>query len=149
RLRGEPLDGRVLPVDLEELSDQLENSPQETLGGYLDLRAGTVYDEQMTDAGVVGEDMALDVDADPDRSPPIGPHGPQQRWQSLAAVPERTQDPTQRERSELAIDGKGAFRRFRALLEDEGLLDQWFPYTTDRRLGRARAWLAVEGIRIA
>src|SRR5699024_1792990 len=122
---------------------------QETLGGYLDLRAGTVYDEQMTDAGVVGEDMALDVDTDPDRWLPVEPHGPHHRWQDMAAFAERQQDPTLRERMGRAIDGKGAFRRFRDLLEDEGLLDQWFPYATDRRLGRARAWLAVEGIRIA
>lgn len=149
RLRGEPGDGRVLPVDLEELSDQLENSPQETLGGYLDLREGTVYDEQMTDAGVVGEDMALDVDEDPDRWLPIEPRGPRERWQDMAAFAERQQDRTLRESMERAIDGKGAFRRFRDLLEGEGLLDQWFPYATDRRLGRARAWLAVEGIRIA
>jgi len=32
-------------------------------------------------------------------------------------------------------------------MDDEGLLSAWFDYTGDRQLGRARQFLADEGIR--
>jgi hypothetical protein len=37
-----------------------------------------------------------------------------------------------------AIRGSGAFRRFRAAIEREGLLDTWYEYKK-RRIGKSRA----------
>jgi hypothetical protein len=46
-----------------------------------------------------------------------------------------------------AINGRGAFARFRRELDRAGedLHDQWLAFREERMLGRARAWLAVEG----
>lgn len=43
-------------------------------------------------------------------------------------------------------EGKGSFRRFRDLIHDEDLADTWYAFSNDRQLGRARAFLADEGI---
>lgn len=47
-----------------------------------------------------------------------------------------------------AIEGQGAFRRFRDLVHDEDLAEQWYAFSTDRQVGRAREFLAAEGIRV-
>lgn len=50
----------------------------------------------------------------------------------------------------IAIQGRGAFRRFRDVLgrwPDE--LERWFEFAAERKRGRARAWLADAGYRVA
>jgi hypothetical protein len=66
----------------------------------------------------------------------------------MESFAERQHDPGLRERLERAIEGKGAFRRFRDLVHDEGVAEQWNVFSTDRKWGRARAFLAGEGIRV-
>jgi len=43
---------------------------------------------------------------------------------------------------------RAAFRRFRDVVHDVGLAAQWDAFATDRQLGRARAFLAENGIRV-
>lgn len=148
-LRGEPLAGRVVPADLELLVTVMEGDPQISAGGYLDLHTGMVADESSTDPGMVGEDAAaIDVDAEPDRWLRIDCTGSRDGWEDMAAFAQRLHDAALRERLERAIGGKGAFRRFRDLVHQEGVADRWNAFTIDRQLGRARAFLAGEGIRV-
>ena len=46
-----------------------------------------------------------------------------------------------------AIEGRGAFGRFRRQLDSAGedVRDQWLAFREERALGRTRAWLAAEG----
>ena len=48
-------------------------------------------------------------------------------------------------------NGRGAFRRFADTLrrESEDELSRWFAFTGERKRGRARAWLADLGYRVA
>jgi len=50
-----------------------------------------------------------------------------------------------------ALDGRGAFRRFRDIVFDgpAEVLTHWPIYRQERALGRARAWLASQGYRSA
>ncbi|MBN9610156.1 MAG: hypothetical protein BGO26_02315 [Actinobacteria bacterium 69-20] len=148
RLRREPLPGRVVPVDLEMLGVEREGDPGASTGGYIDLQTGELYGEAATDAGVVGDDLAIDVDADPDRWLPFDRTGSRDGWQDMAAFAERQRDTSLRERLERAIEGAGAFRRFRDLVRDKGLDEQWHVFADDRQIGRARQFLADEGIRV-
>ena len=55
-------------------------------------------------------------------------------------------DPGRADRLEIAIQGRGAFRRFKDVLErwpEE--LDRWFAFSEERQRGRARSWLADAG----
>lgn len=147
-LRGEPLVGRTVPVDLEMLGTELEGDPGRSNGGYVDLRTGEVIDGSGTDPMIVGADAAVDVEEEPDRWLPFGRTGSEDGWRDMAAFAERQRDATLRGRLERVIEGKGAFGRFRDLVHTEGLADQWHAFSTDRRLGRAREFLAAEGIRV-
>ncbi|WP_248761297.1 UPF0158 family protein [Pseudarthrobacter sp. SSS035] len=147
-LRREPLPGRVVPVDLDMLSMVLEGDPDLSIGGYLDLRTGQVYDETATDPMMVGEDAAIEVEEEQERWLRLNRAGSRNGWQDMAAFTERQPDEALRERLERAIEGKGAFYRFRDLIHGQNLNDQWYAFSTDRQMGRAREFLADNGIRV-
>ncbi|MEV7475290.1 UPF0158 family protein [Pseudarthrobacter oxydans] len=147
-LRREPLTGRAVPVDLDMLSTVLEGDPDFSTGGYLNLRTGQVYDEAATDPMIVGEDCAIDVEKEPERWLRIDRTGSRNGWQDMAAFAERQHDENLRERLEQAIEGKGAFNRFRDVIHSEDLSGQWHTFSTDRQMGRAREFLADHGIRV-
>ncbi|MGI8947466.1 MAG: hypothetical protein ACR2FV_05735 [Ornithinimicrobium sp.] len=146
--RGEPLQGRVVPVDLDMLSMELEGDVSMSSGGLLDLRTGQVYDDSITDPMIVGEDATIDVEEEPERWLRVERTGSRDGWQDMEAFTARQRDTALRERLERAIGGKGAFRRFRDVVGEEDLLAQWHIFSTDRQLGRAREFLAAEGIRV-
>ena len=73
--------------------------------------------------------------------------GSRDGWRDMAAFAERHHDAALRDRLLRAIEGKGAFHRFRDLIHQESLVQQWFTFSTDRQLGRAREFLASQGIR--
>jgi hypothetical protein len=57
-------------------------------------------------------------------------------------------DPGLVNRLEVALDGRGAFGRFKRVLADwREHRQDWFAFSDDRRRGRARAWLADAGYR--
>ena len=147
-LRREPLAGTTVPVDLDMLSTEMEGDISWSSGGYLDLHTGEVYDDSATDPAMVGEDAAIDVEADPDRWLWFDRVGPRDGWQDMADFAQRLREEGLRERLERAIHGAGAFRRFRDLVHDENLTDQWLAFAADRQLGRAREFLAGQGIRV-
>lgn len=147
-LRGEPLTGRVVPVDLEMLGSELDGNESGSTGGYVDLRTGEVFDEVLTDEALVGEDAVVDVEEEPERWLRFDRTDSKDGWHDMAAFAERHNDSALRKRLEQAIAGKGAFRRFRDLVDQEGLREQWFTFSNDRQLGRAREFLAGKGIRV-
>ena len=147
-LRGNPLAGRVVPVDLDTVVDLLEADPLMSTGGFLDLVTGETIPAELTDPAEVGEDDAVDVEAVPDRWLRIDPGDSRDGWQDMATFAEQQRDGGLRERLQRAIQGRGAFRRFRDTVDDEGLWTQWQSFSTDRRWGRARELLAAEGIRV-
>ncbi|WP_258804247.1 plasmid pRiA4b ORF-3 family protein [Pseudarthrobacter sp. NS4] len=146
-LRRMPLAGRVVPIDLDMLSTVLEGDLDLSTGGYVDLRTGQVYDDSATDPMIVGEGAAIDVDDEPGRWLQLDRTGSRNAWQDMAAFAERQHDDALRERLERVIEGKGAFGRFRDLVHGENLSEQWYAFSTDRQIGRAREFLADKGIR--
>lgn len=55
-------------------------------------------------------------------------------------------EPDLADRMARALEGRGAFRRFRDELTGwPDVQDRWYVYFVERRRGRARAWLAAEG----
>lgn len=148
-LRREPLAGTGVPVDLDELSSYLEGDFGESSTVWVDLRDGDVFGGDFTDPLMVGEDAAIDVDAEPDRWLRLERIGSRDGWEDMEAFALHQPDHALRGRLARAIEGKGAFRRFRDLVHDEGLAEQWQVFSDDRRWGRARDALADAGIRVA
>lgn len=136
---------RALPVDLEALADVLGQGVGEE-PGILDLKTGEVWH------GFAIE-YALDTDA-PDAPPEpdgtlaleVPPQGSGDAHRDMRDFIRTVDDPRLAERLVRAVDAKGAFHRFRDALEstpDE--LTRWQAFSDDRRLGRARSWLADAG----
>lgn len=147
-LRREPPSAQIAPVDLDELSSLLEGGFGESSTAYVDLRTGDTFSGAFTDGAIVGEDAAIDVEAEPDRRVWLERAGSRDAWEDMEAFALRQRDPALRDRLIRAIEGTGAFRRFRDLVHDEGLAEQWQIYSDDRRWGRARDALADVGIRV-
>ncbi|MFF2113596.1 hypothetical protein [Rhodococcus koreensis] len=133
-----------MSVDLEMLSTELDGDPGMSAGGYLDLRTGEVFDEGITDPAMVGQDAAVDVEEQPDRWLLFARTGSRDGWRDMAAFAQRQHDAALRER---AIDRTGAFGRFRDLVHRESLAEQWYDFSADRQLGRAREFLAGGPVR--
>lgn len=147
-LRREPLPGRVVPVDLEMLCGEMETDPNRSAGGYIDLQTGDVYNDELMDPDMVGEGNSVDVEDDPDRWLAFECIGSPDAWQDMADFTERQSDPQLRVQLERAIEGRGAFRRFRDLVHELDLHTQWYAFSSDRKFGRARKYLASKGVRV-
>jgi hypothetical protein len=134
---------RPLPVDLDQLADVLEGDPAFG-GGRIDLRTGEVWPQSFFDDGIeTGEE---DEEDDDDRWLWVFNEGSRAGYRDMerfVAGIEANEIAAQLTR---ALDGRGAFRRFRNQLTHwPGLHDSWNAYSAERRRGRARAWLATEG----
>ena len=130
-----------LQVELEMLGDVLNDQR----GGYLDLTTGTVWPAELVDDGQV-EGLEPFEDADPELWLDVPGEGSRDAYRDMADFTAELTD--QRVRGDLAaaLEGKGAFRRFQdALNRHEAYRVQWRVYSTERRSGRARAWLADQG----
>lgn len=147
-LRREPPVARTAPIDLDELSSLLEGDYEESSMVYVDLVTGDAYGGDVTDPAIVGEDAVIDVDAEPDRWAWLERTGSRDAWEDMQEFALRQRDRALRDRLTHAIEGNGAFRRFRDLVHGEGLAEQWQIFSDDRRWGRARDALADAGIRV-
>lgn len=138
-----PLPGRGVPVDIDLLATTLFDGLDETEVTYLDTVTGDVAPGFAADAAMVGSDAVVDVEGPQwlHLRRPEGDHG------DLVAFTDTIPDPEQAQRLRAAIQGRGAFRRFRAVVEDLGLAPRWVAFRDDRRWGRARLLLAEHGLR--
>ena len=135
---------RRLPVDLEELAGILEGDGVHG-GGRIDVRTGEVWPQAAIDyARETGEEDPDDDDAD--RWLTVWCEGSNQGYRDMEAFIETVADDDRADRLSIAITGRGAFRRFKDLLDRwPGELERWHVYSGERQRGRARAWLAAVG----
>lgn len=133
---------RPLPVDLEELASLLEGDPRWG-GGRIDLKTGDCLPDDLD-----YEEDDLNEDEDEDRWLYVDCVGSHDGYRDMELFVGTVDDPAIADRLEIAISGKGAFRRFKDVLSrrpDE--LARYFQFSDERQRGRARAWLAAEGYR--
>nr|WP_231135062.1 UPF0158 family protein [Motilibacter deserti] len=133
---------RPVPVDLGELADFAGGGVD---GGdaLLDLETGRVWPAAVLDDPGV---EVPDVEEDQARWLVVPPTASREGWRDMRDFAESLNGPV-RESMLNAIEGRGAFSRFRRALDlsGEDVLDSWLAFREERRLGRARAWLAAEG----
>ena len=144
---GEAHDLWQLPVDLEWVATILEADPMRCQGAFLDLQTGEVIPD--ADSDVAGDQAADRREAEPDRwlfLPCLGSRAVRQDMAEFAAMIKYL---PMRQRIEQAIEGLGAFHRFRDLIYAEGLASDWHAFSDSRRLIRARDFLAELGVRVS
>ncbi len=141
---------RPLAVDLEQLSGILEGDPL-TTGGALDLHTGEVWPRPVVEyAQEAGSDVEAPDFDDANRFRWVDGDS-HDGYRDMVDFIDTVTDEGLADRLHVAIRGRGAFRRFADTLgrarEDE--LSRWFEFTGERQRGRARAWLADVGYRVA
>lgn len=130
---------RPLPVDLDQLADLLEGDPRQG-GGRIDLETGDCWPEM--------SDYEENEDDEEGRWLYVECEGSRDGYRDMELFVETVDDPAVVDRLEIALSGKGAFRRFKDVLScwpEE--LQRYFQFSEERKRGRARAWLAAAGYR--
>ncbi len=135
---------RPLSVDLAELAGILEGDPAYG-GGRIDLRTGEVWPQAALDyLEEVGDELD-EEDAD-ERWLWVASQGSGPGYRDMEAFISDLDDADRADQLRLAITGRGAFRRFKdTIARWPDLAQQWYAFSEDRALGRARAWLADHG----
>ena len=140
---------RPLPVDLEDLASILEADPMHG-GGRIDLRTGEVWHRAAIEyAHEIGDEDDDETD-DAERWLWVHCEGSHAGYRDMELFIGTVDIAEQADRLDIAIQGRGAFRRFKDVLArwpDE--LDRWYALSEDRQRGRARAWLVDAGYRVA
>ncbi|HEX2704394.1 MAG TPA: UPF0158 family protein, partial [Candidatus Lustribacter sp.] len=142
---GGPPTGRVLvPADLDMVADLLEGDLAYGFGGHLDRTTGEAWPEAAFEDGAADEDLDLDDDQRWLRVPNLGSRD---GWRDMHAFATgMVTEPDLTERLLDAIEGRGAFSRFRRVMDGHpGQLPSWHAFRDERRAGRARDWLAGTG----
>jgi hypothetical protein len=136
---GPPPPLRDVPVDWEALEDAFENNAPE-VHSYLHLDTGEVL--RVVD-GIADPEMHARIASDSNymRVDPVSSRE-QYRWMERF-IP-MVEDPELRERLTRAIDGKGAFRRFKDVLMSYGPeRERWFAFRSERLRVFMEAWLSA------
>jgi Uncharacterised protein family (UPF0158) len=134
---------REVPVDWEALEDAFENNAPE-VHSYLHLGTGEVL--RVVD-GIADPEMHARIAADTTylRIDPVSSRE-QYRW--MERFIQMLEDGELRDKLTSAIDGKGAFRRFKdVLMTHAAERERWFAFRSERLRVFMEAWLSAHALR--
>lgn len=141
---------RPLQVDLADLVQIMSSGGDFRSEGRLNLDTGEISCYQPFGDRLAAFDDEDDEDEDPAEAwtnVAFIESGGRDGWYDMSDFAELQHDPNIANRLARAIEGKGAFRRFRDAVDQLDLADRWIAFSHDRELGRARRFLAEEGVR--
>ncbi|UCE61483.1 MAG: hypothetical protein JSU63_06985 [Phycisphaerales bacterium] len=153
---------KKLSVNIAEVADLMEMNDHED-EYYLDLQNGepVVIPRELLREGWKDDDDMLDlpewekelrpiaeaITAGSNRYVPIPDVPSWDAYEDLVQFAETVTDPKLREFLAIALDGKGAFRRFRSVLDrNENELKRWYAFKDEAMVRRVREWLNGIGI---
>lgn len=132
-----------VPIDWDDLEIALTmHSDEQT--SYLDLRTGKV---ELGSNEVIGSDVGLSEEEVETGFTEgylirVEPLSSQIEYRWMAAFAETVADRRLREMLDLALDGRGAFRRFKAVLSDYPVeRERWFAYHQECLDQEMKDWL--------
>jgi hypothetical protein len=137
---------RPVSVDLEELASLMEGDLLAG-GGRIDLKTGECYPDSF---GYQDDDVDDDNDDQEDRWLYVQCVGSHDGYRDMELFIAALDKPEIADRLQIAVNGKGAFRRFKDVLSrwpEE--FERYYLLSNERQRGRAREWLAAEGYRAA
>jgi len=141
---------RKVKTNLSELTDAFDNC---RIGYeyYLDLETGElllVSDEFMDTAET--EEIYERLDDEPERYLSIPTESSREGYQDMVAFTESLEDENLKEKLCIALNGRGAFRRFKdVLLSYLKRREEWFKFQNERLEKRVMEWLEENEIELA
>lgn len=134
---------REVPVDWEALEDAFENNAPE-VHSYLHLDTGEVL--RVVD-GIADPEMHSRIATDTAYMR-IDPVSSREQYRWMERFIPMVDEPQLRERLAHAIDGKGAFRRFKdVLMAHAPERERWFAFRSERLRVFMEAWLGAHTLR--
>lgn len=144
-MTGDAGELRPTPVDLGELASHLEGPTEFDEGWMLEIATGQFWPRDPV--GMADIDEPDDFD-DPEAFAPVIGLGSGPGYGDMRDFIDTVTDDALAGRLGVAIQGKGAFRRFKdTLSRHEDWWGRWLTFSNERQLGRARWWLADAGLR--
>ncbi|NEO84793.1 MAG: hypothetical protein F6J87_11145 [Spirulina sp. SIO3F2] len=137
---------KKIPVDLEDLQMAFETAFDE-VQQFLDKETGKVlfHSEDMP-MEMMPEDEDWEADeAFMARYLLIPQDDSWEGYADMEAFIDTVTDPILQDKLAIAIDGSGAFRRFKNVLLGEPERERWFQFKNERVQRRVVEWLALEG----
>ncbi|WP_203337950.1 UPF0158 family protein [Nocardioides limicola] len=130
-------------IDLTELGELLDQP--EWNAGYFDPATGEVI--QALDGEVYGP-QGEPIDGDEMGWIVVGGEGSRSAYRDMEAFAEAVADPRLADRMADALQGRGAFKRFRSVVHDHpsSIGEQWNNYRRSRQTIRALDWLLDDGV---
>jgi hypothetical protein len=135
------VDRKSLKIDLDELCSAMEDSSYEH-EYYLDLTTGEILflSEYMDDEET--RKLRERIEEEPDRYEQIPRAESHEGYKDMEDFIATIKDEHLAELLEVAINGRGAFRRFKdVLLRYPEERERWFQFKDERIEERARGWL--------
>ena len=141
--QGKKKETLEVPVAWEALEDAFENNAPE-VHSYLHFDTGEVI--RIVD-GVADPSMHSRIMND-NRYLRIDPVSSREQYRWMERFIATVEDEDLRRRLNIAIDGKGAFRRFKdALMSHPVDRERWFAFRSERLRACMESWLTAHGIR--
>lgn len=153
-LAGAEPELRPLAVDVSELVQIMSSGGDFRSEGRLNLDTGEINEFQPFGDRFGALDDEEDEDAEEAAESAESwtnvawiESGSRDGWYDMSSFAELQHDPNMADRLARAIEGRGAFRRFRETVDQLDLTERWYEFSGDRQLGRARQFLAEHGVR--
>jgi len=152
---------KKLTVDIAEIAELMDTSFDET-ECYLDLQTGKTEAIPAEMCGMDEEEDELsslpdwqkdllavvkEIEAETGRYVPIPEPDSREAYDDMVRFADTVTDPDLRKQFHTALDGRGAFRCFRNVLDDhDSERQRWFVFKDKAMAERVREWLAEIGI---
>ena len=141
--KGRISEEREVPIDWEALEDAFENNAPE-VHSYLHMDTGEVL--RVVD-GIADPEMHSRIATDVSYMR-IDPVSSREQYRWMERFIPMVEDTQLRDRLTHAIDGKGAFRRFKDVLMSHGPeRERWFAFRSERLRVFMEAWLSAHALR--
>ncbi len=155
---------KKLKVDLKELVSEMEMGENMELTGYLDVETGEIIsmpdsvmaaveegDEAVEDLAEWEQDLVETAEKilsdEKNRFRLIPKRESREGYEIMVAFAETIKGKGLREKLAIALNGRGAFRRFRSVLNDHPEeLERWYKFKDDWMRKEAAGWLQDHGI---
>ena len=135
---------RVVPIVWTDLEIAFERNAAD-VSSYLDLQGGAVLTLMGDDPS--SEDLRARIATRPGAYQKIEPASSREQYRWMERFVASVTDEPLRERLLIAIDGKGAFRRFKdVLLAYPAERERWFSYRTELLRYQMQLWLDQVGL---